>query len=350
MSFFRMARSGLILLVLVLVVAGCGRGKIARTEAEERDYVLYRKAVEAESVGRLDDAIACYQELLMEKPRTASAHFQLALLMHDQRQDYVEAIHHYKRYLALRPGSDKQAVAESRVRIAEQLLAAQLLRRVGDQVEGLSQAKLLKDNERLNRELARMEGDLASATKEKIEAGRREAQLKDESERLRRILDQLKTDEGKAPPASVFDRFARPEAEAEPAVRRSTRDEIAAARGAITESQTAPKVSEREPEPVLPDVRPPAAVQPTVAPAIADRGKSASSSPLKIPNPLKTAKRPSGAAAPARTYVVQPGDSMFRIAEKFYGDSSEWKKIRDANRNQIDPDGRLRAGQILQIP
>jgi nucleoid-associated protein YgaU len=51
-----------------------------------------------------------------------------------------------------------------------------------------------------------------------------------------------------------------------------------------------------------------------------------------------------------RTYVVQPGDSLFRVAEKFYGDSTQWKKIRDANRTRIDPDGRIRAGQVLVVP
>ena len=49
-------------------------------------------------------------------------------------------------------------------------------------------------------------------------------------------------------------------------------------------------------------------------------------------------------------YVVQPGDTLFRVAEKFYGDSAQWKRIRDANRTRIDPDGRIRAGQRILIP
>jgi len=51
-----------------------------------------------------------------------------------------------------------------------------------------------------------------------------------------------------------------------------------------------------------------------------------------------------------RTYVVQPGDSLFRVAERFYGDATQWKKIREANRTRIDPDGRIRAGQIIVVP
>ncbi|MBO7654724.1 MAG: LysM peptidoglycan-binding domain-containing protein, partial [Kiritimatiellae bacterium] len=49
-------------------------------------------------------------------------------------------------------------------------------------------------------------------------------------------------------------------------------------------------------------------------------------------------------------YVVQPGDNLFRVAERFYGDTTKWKKIRDANRTRIDPDGRIRAGQSILIP
>ena len=51
-----------------------------------------------------------------------------------------------------------------------------------------------------------------------------------------------------------------------------------------------------------------------------------------------------------KTYVVQPGDSLFRVAERFYGDATQWKKIREANRARIDPDGRIRAGQIIVVP
>ena len=63
-------------------------------------------------------------------------------------------------------------------------------------------------------------------------------------------------------------------------------------------------------------------------------------------------KKEKAAKAPGemRTYVVQPGDTLFRVAEKYYGDSTHWKKIRDANRTRIDPDGRIRAGQIIVVP
>ena len=66
----------------------------------------------------------------------------------------------------------------------------------------------------------------------------------------------------------------------------------------------------------------------------------------------KTDKKKETAATgtESRTHVVQPGETLYGIAEKYYGDSTHWKRIRDANRTSIDPNWRVRAGQILVIP
>lgn len=51
-----------------------------------------------------------------------------------------------------------------------------------------------------------------------------------------------------------------------------------------------------------------------------------------------------------RTYVVQPGDTLYRIATKFYGDGTRWKDIADANYNQLGGSTDLKPGQTLIIP
>ena len=58
------------------------------------------------------------------------------------------------------------------------------------------------------------------------------------------------------------------------------------------------------------------------------------------------------AAAPKRpqTYVVQEGDTLYRIAVRFYGRLSAWKAIRDANKATISNDGRVRAGDTITLP
>ncbi|MBW4598391.1 MAG: LysM peptidoglycan-binding domain-containing protein [Calothrix sp. FI2-JRJ7] len=52
-------------------------------------------------------------------------------------------------------------------------------------------------------------------------------------------------------------------------------------------------------------------------------------------------------------YTVQPGDTLSKIAEKFYGDGSEisWRKIYEANRAVIGNDpNQITVGMILVIP
>jgi nucleoid-associated protein YgaU len=49
-------------------------------------------------------------------------------------------------------------------------------------------------------------------------------------------------------------------------------------------------------------------------------------------------------------YMVQPGDSLSRIAERFYGSTHEYMKIYYANKDQITNPDQIRAGMKLDIP
>jgi nucleoid-associated protein YgaU len=67
-------------------------------------------------------------------------------------------------------------------------------------------------------------------------------------------------------------------------------------------------------------------------------------SPTPIPTPAAAEARASG----RRTYNVAKGDSLWRIAEKFYGRGTDFARIAQAN-NISDPD-HIRPGQQLVIP
>jgi len=47
---------------------------------------------------------------------------------------------------------------------------------------------------------------------------------------------------------------------------------------------------------------------------------------------------------------VQDGDTLYKIAMRFYGTSSAWKKIRDANKAVISTDGRVNTGLEIKLP
>jgi nucleoid-associated protein YgaU len=51
-----------------------------------------------------------------------------------------------------------------------------------------------------------------------------------------------------------------------------------------------------------------------------------------------------------KTYTVQSGDTLQKIAQAVYGDASRWKEIFEANRDQISNPNVIRVGQELTIP
>jgi LysM repeat protein len=52
----------------------------------------------------------------------------------------------------------------------------------------------------------------------------------------------------------------------------------------------------------------------------------------------------------ARTYKVQPGDTLSKISKEFYGDANRYQHIFEANRDRLDSPDKIRVGQELVIP
>lgn len=99
------------------------------------------------------------------------------------------------------------------------------------------------------------------------------------------------------------------------------------------------------PAPYLPvRVGPPGSV-PAPAPAriITEPGNPSLPVILKAPAPTPT-------PAPTRIYAVSSGDSLFKIAQRFYGNGNLWPRIYDANRGSIKSPSLIYPGQKLVIP
>ena len=56
-----------------------------------------------------------------------------------------------------------------------------------------------------------------------------------------------------------------------------------------------------------------------------------------------------GGSTGEQTYTVEKGDTLSTIAKHFYG-RQDWKRIYDANRDQLDNPDRIKPGQVLKIP
>ena len=79
---------------------------------------------------------------------------------------------------------------------------------------------------------------------------------------------------------------------------------------------------------------------------------------LESPSQVRPTPRRANAPAPnparppatTTTYVVQPGDVLGKIAQRFLGTSRRWKDILELNRGKLDAPEDLRVGMTIRIP
>lgn len=77
-------------------------------------------------------------------------------------------------------------------------------------------------------------------------------------------------------------------------------------------------------------------------------GAPGQSPPAPVAPPAEQPKPPAENTPSQTTYTVKSGDTLSGIATKFYGDSSKWTLIAQAN--GIKDPTKLKIGQVLQIP
>ncbi len=141
-------------LCLLLAAGGCGRGDIAAHEAAEQTSPAVASAYVRLVEGDRDGAIVKLRDALDTHPRLARPHLDLALLLHDQRADYVRAIYHYQRYLELRPETEKRAMVVERIKHAARAYAVQAGTLESDELPDEAMTRLERENRRLRDALA----------------------------------------------------------------------------------------------------------------------------------------------------------------------------------------------------
>jgi nucleoid-associated protein YgaU len=65
---------------------------------------------------------------------------------------------------------------------------------------------------------------------------------------------------------------------------------------------------------------------------------------------VQTAGMSASGGQSSRTYTVQSGDTLSKIAKQFYGNPAQYMKIFEANTNTLSDPNKIQPGQQLVIP
>jgi len=107
------------------ISCGCSRS-VSWLDTRDGAVQLMRRARAKQNEGDMSGAIGLYRKALNSDRRMARAHLDLALLLHHEEKDYLGAVCHYRRYLAMRPATEKKEMIANRMRRALQSFAADL--------------------------------------------------------------------------------------------------------------------------------------------------------------------------------------------------------------------------------
>lgn len=319
---------------------------------KERSDQIYRAAMEDYRSGRLSQAIDGLKKVLAADPTNGSARFQLACLLQDTKKDYLGAVCAYREYLLQDPTSDKATLATERLAFCEKGLAIDLANKYElNQVD--TERKI---NAELRESIKKLETAKTKLSKDVGDLMRRYTELTEENARLKSLMtaqaheyDDTK-EESDADMAEAKSYLADaeeegPAATADIAEAKSLLDEGKDVEGPLATAEVAEaKKLLDEPIPDGPIIK-----QPTDAKEKRVAAEAAEREAKEKERQRLAALVPEHEARPD-TYVVQEGDTLYKIAVRFYGVSSRWRDIRDANKATVSTDGRIKKGQTLILP
>lgn len=134
------------LLVVLALLTACGGSAERLDRRDERDSYIIRGDARKRA-GDVDGAIELYLKALERKPYLAMAHLKLGLEYKDSRRDYLAAIYHLNRYMAMRPDAEKNELLMQLVQRARVQYLASMPNPPPGALEEI--AFLERDNQRL---------------------------------------------------------------------------------------------------------------------------------------------------------------------------------------------------------
>ncbi len=339
-----MMRSNILLIVALLFsMVGCD-SSINKEYKLERAEKNYQRGMEEYQSGRIDEAIKYLSEAIKLSPVNSSARFQLAVILQEFKKDYLGALCNFTEYIRNAENSDKAQIAKDRKIICEKLLLSVLASENGIGVD----KSAVKELEATRSELSKAEKRLAEITAAYEEDSKRLKTLEKENISLSNMIKRL-GDVGEEEAAS------RPRNVANQA---SNQNKEKASDSTPQSSKLGDKDDESENEKPL-------TLNPEAKALFEEEEKEAQNLKTTIlpPRPNKKPEdKTNAASSPSgfykkqdkiekpEFYVVEHGDTLMKIAKKFYGDRTKWRKIRDANKEVVPLSGSVKVGDKLKLP
>lgn len=310
-------------LTLMIAASACDYAQKREFRHERKDS-RYQSAMADYRAGRLDRAMASFAEILKDDPANASARFQLACLLQDAKRDYLGAYCQYREYLLQQPDSERSKLAEDRLVVCEREMVLKLADK-----HGITSGKVYAD------EIGKLKAQLVESEKKR---GELEKELQSSMDKVAALEDDRKR----------LVQAVRSETDTEKDLKAPSLKDARALLDEDDENTDRIALSQ--------DVR-------SLKLESEDELKTAAAGPAALPAQPKDAKAKREAAKKAaaeaaakasegrpREYTVEDGDTLYKIAERFYGRTSAWIKIRDANKTIISVDGRVKAGDRIVLP
>jgi len=272
-------------------------------EIDDPNYRLGQRLVKQ---GRSQEALAAYLRVIAERGEAApESHLEAGIIYLQQIKDPIAAIYYFRKYLERSPNSPQAPQVRGLVEGAKREFARTLpANPLENQSERLDMVEQIN---RLQRENEQLKAELLSAVRSAASQPSSVTQVR-------------------VPTNGVL---------------------LVPSRDSAAQQASSARLT-HEPPPR------PAQDSPLSLAPIRSNGVSTTPSAPTRPRELASAgggrNAASTTAAAARRHVVVRGDTLFGLAQRYYGDRARWRDIYNANREILPNENSLAVGMELRIP
>ena len=156
---------------LLLILVGCRVGQVQ--VVAEGDEPSYRRGLSLLREGRNNEALAAFLKVIEKRSDAAESHLETGRIYLEHLRDPIAAIHHFRRFLELRPQTDRTVVVRQLIETAQKEFARSLPGGPAmgefDRLDWMDKvSELQAENLELKRQLAAVQRQLQEADRKSV--------------------------------------------------------------------------------------------------------------------------------------------------------------------------------------